>query len=88
MLPNKVLPKVVVISGVTGAGKSAVAQSLAHKINGEIIKADSVQLYKGLDILTNKDETGCHLMNEYGPFEIADANTFSLKARAVIKDIN
>jgi tRNA dimethylallyltransferase len=42
--------KVIVISGPTGAGKSRLAMELAKRLNGEIISADSVQVYKGLDV--------------------------------------
>ncbi|KAF6176106.1 hypothetical protein GIB67_000200 [Kingdonia uniflora] len=42
--------KVIVISGPTGAGKSRLALELAKRLNGEIISADSVQVYRGLDI--------------------------------------
>ena len=45
---------VVVILGATGAGKSKLALELAHKMGGEIISADAMQMYKGLDIVTNK----------------------------------
>ncbi len=45
----------VVISGPTAAGKTAVAANLAYKINGEIISADSRQVYKKMDIGTGKD---------------------------------
>jgi tRNA dimethylallyltransferase len=44
----------VFIAGPTAAGKSAVALALAEKINGEIISADSMQVYRGLDIGTAK----------------------------------
>lgn len=46
--------KVVVILGPTATGKSDLAVKLAKKINGEIISADSRQVYKGLDIGTGK----------------------------------
>lgn len=47
--------KVIVISGPTGAGKSRLALELAKKLNGEIISADSVQVYlQYLFILFNK----------------------------------
>ncbi|GLT46705.1 hypothetical protein SLA2020_204460 [Shorea laevis] len=42
--------KVIVISGPTEAGKSRLALELAKRLNGEIISADSVQVYGGLDI--------------------------------------
>jgi len=45
---------IVVILGATGAGKSKLALELASKFGGEIISADAMQMYKGLDIVTNK----------------------------------
>jgi len=45
---------IVVILGCTGAGKSQLALELATKFNGEIISADAMQMYRGLDIITNK----------------------------------
>jgi len=47
-------PKIVVILGQTATGKSDLAVKIARKINGEIISADSRQVYKGLDIGTGK----------------------------------
>lgn len=47
-------PKVLVIVGPTASGKSSLAVKLAKKFNGEIISADSRQVYKGLDIGTGK----------------------------------
>lgn len=47
-------PKVVVIAGPTCCGKSALALMLAETIGGEIITADSVQVYRGMDIGTAK----------------------------------
>ena len=47
-------PKVIVIMGQTATGKSALAVKIAKKIGGEIISADSRQVYKGLDIGTGK----------------------------------
>ena len=46
--------KIVVILGPTASGKSALAVKLAKKINGEIISADSRQVYKELNIGTGK----------------------------------
>lgn len=48
------LPKILVILGPTATGKSALAVKLAKEFNGEIISADSRQVYKGLDIGTGK----------------------------------
>ena len=47
-------PKVIVILGPTATGKSNLAVKLAKKLNGEIISADSRQVYKTLDIGTGK----------------------------------
>ncbi len=46
--------KIIVILGQTAAGKSALAVQIAKKVNGEVISADSRQVYKGLDIGTGK----------------------------------
>lgn len=46
--------KIIVILGPTASGKSALAMKIAKKIDGEIISADSRQVYKGLDIGTGK----------------------------------
>lgn len=54
-MSNK-LPKIIVILGPTASGKSDVAIKLAKEFNGEIISADSRQIYKGMDIGTGKVE--------------------------------
>lgn len=46
--------KVIVITGPTASGKTALSLLLAKKLDGEIISADSMQIYKGLDIGTAK----------------------------------
>ena len=45
---------IIVITGPTGVGKTKLSVELAKKVNGEIINADSMQVYKGLDIGTAK----------------------------------
>ena len=44
--------KIILIAGPTASGKSKIAINLAKKINGEIVNADSMQVYKQLQILT------------------------------------
>ena len=44
--------KIILISGPTASGKSSFAIKLAKKIKGEIVNADSMQVYKQLKILT------------------------------------
>jgi len=48
--------KLLIISGPTASGKTSLGFSLAKKFNGEIISADSRQVYKGMDIITGKEE--------------------------------
>lgn len=47
-------PKIIVICGPTASGKTALSIQLAKKINGEIVSADSMQIYKDMDIGTAK----------------------------------
>ncbi|MAF13384.1 MAG: hypothetical protein CMI53_00620 [Parcubacteria group bacterium] len=62
------LPKVVVVLGTTASGKTKLAVELAKKYDGEIISADSRQVYQGMDIGTGKD------LGEYGkiPYHLID----------------
>jgi len=45
----------VMVTGPTASGKTSLAVSIAHRLNGEIISADSRQVYRGMDIGTGKD---------------------------------
>jgi tRNA dimethylallyltransferase len=51
---SKKLPPLIVILGPTASGKSKFAIKLAKKFNGEIVSADSRQIYRGMDIATGK----------------------------------
>lgn len=70
---TKKKPKIIVILGPTASGKSALAVKLAKKFNGEIISADSRQIYKGLNIgsgkITKKEmmDTPHHLLDVASP---------------------
>ncbi|RWW14625.1 hypothetical protein BHE74_00019899 [Ensete ventricosum] len=64
--------KVVVVMGATGAGKSRLAIDLASHFSGvEVVNADSMQVYRGLDVLTNKvphpDRNGLFLSSSSFP---------------------
>lgn len=48
------MEKIIVIVGPTGVGKTKLSIELAKKLNGEIINADSTQVYRGMDIATAK----------------------------------
>lgn len=81
-------PKIIVVIGPTATGKSALAVMLAKKHNGEIISADSRQVYKGLNIgsgkITKSDMAGIpHFMldvaNPKNRFTVAEYQTLALK---------
>jgi tRNA dimethylallyltransferase len=48
------MKKLYVIAGPTASGKTDIAVKLAKRINGEVISADSMQIYRGMDIGTAK----------------------------------
>lgn len=86
-------PKVIVILGQTATGKSSLAVKLANKIGGEIISADSRQVYKGLDIgtgkITNKEMRGVphHLLDVANPkkkFTVIEFQNKAIRAMAEI----
>ncbi|MBI2626154.1 MAG: tRNA (adenosine(37)-N6)-dimethylallyltransferase MiaA [Candidatus Nealsonbacteria bacterium] len=81
--------KLIVILGQTASGKSDLAVKLAKKFNGEVISADSRQVYKGMDIgtgkITKKEMQGVphHLLDVASPkkrFTVAQYRKLSLKA--------
>lgn len=51
---NNLQKKIILIAGPTASGKSKLAISIAKKINGEIINADSMQVYKEFSVLTSR----------------------------------
>ena len=62
----------VTILGATASGKTAVAAHLAKSINGEIISADSRQVYRGMDIGTGKDLSDYIIDGELVPYHLID----------------
>ncbi|XP_038897358.1 tRNA dimethylallyltransferase 9 isoform X2 [Benincasa hispida] len=86
-------PKVIVISGPTGAGKSRLAMELAKRLNGEIISADSVQVYQGLDIgsakpsARDRKEVSHHLLDILRPSEEYSVGRFFEDARQATRYI-
>jgi tRNA dimethylallyltransferase len=83
-------PKIIIICGPTGIGKTAVGLELAEKFGGEIIGADSMQIYRHMDIGTAKPtlEERCrvahHMVDIVDPAEDFDAVQFSERARTTI----
>ena len=84
---------VVVITGPTGAGKTQVAIDLAKEFSGEIVNADSMQVYQYLDIGTAKPsseqlaEVPHHLLSFISPREIFNAGKYALKAEEVVSQL-
>lgn len=64
--------RVIVISGPTGCGKSDLALQLAQQIDGEIISADSMQVYRGMDIGTAKPTQSERLLVPHHLIDIRD----------------
>ena len=62
----------IVILGPTASGKTHLATHLAHKIQGEIISADSRQVYRGMNIGTGKDLNEYCIDNKYIPYYLID----------------
>lgn len=62
----------VTVLGHTAAGKTAFAAHLAHRIGGEIISADSRQVYRGMDLGTGKDYGDYQVDNRHVPVHLID----------------
>ena len=86
-------PKIIVICGATGIGKTSVGIELAEQLGGEIISADSMQIYRYMDIGTAKPtpaeltQIPHHMIDMVDPDEEYDAVQFSRQARDRIKQI-
>jgi tRNA dimethylallyltransferase len=86
--------RLIVICGATATGKSDLAVQLAKEIGAEIINADSMQLYRGMDIGTAKasieERQGIphHMMDLLDVTEDANVAWYQENARAVIADIH
>ena len=81
------------IIGPTASGKSNLAIKLAKKINGEIISADSMQIYKDMDIGTAKPSTEemqgikHYLLDFVPPEERYSVAQYKIDAKKAIKEI-
>lgn len=86
-------PKVIVIGGPTASGKSTLAVELAKKINGEIISADSMQIYKDMNIGTakiNKEEMQGikhHMIDFVSPNKRYSVSSYKKEAEKCIDEI-
>ena len=83
----------VTVVGPTAAGKSALSIALAHELGGEVVNADSMQLYRGMDIgtakLTEAERAGVphHLLDIWEVTEPAAVAEYQRLARAAVDDI-
>lgn len=83
----------ICVAGPTASGKTAFAIELAKRLNGEIISADSMQIYKGMDIGTAKPDAEemqgikHYLIDEVSPFESFDVSVFTELCKKYIDEI-
>ena len=86
-------PKIVVILGPTASGKSALAVTLAKKYGGEIISADSRQVYRGMDIgtgkVTKREMRGAlhHLLSVVSPKRVFTVAQYQKMAERRVREI-
>jgi tRNA dimethylallyltransferase len=87
-------PKIIIILGPTAVGKSEVALHLAESVNGEIVNADSQQVYRHMDIGTGKpskvdrERVRHHLIDIVAPNEEFNAALFRRLATESIRQIH
>ncbi|WAJ34172.1 tRNA (adenosine(37)-N6)-dimethylallyltransferase MiaA [Arthrobacter sp. FX8] len=87
-------PPVIAVVGPTGSGKSDLAVNLALELDGEVINADAMQFYRGMDIGTAKITTAerrgvpHHLLDILDVTQEASVSDFQQQARSLIGDIH
>ncbi len=86
-------PKIIVVAGPTGAGKTAVGIDLAQQVRGEIVSADSIQIYRHMDIgsakPTREERTRAphHMIDIRDPDEDFTGGDYAREARQCIAGI-
>lgn len=81
-------PKIVTVVGPTASGKTNLARFLAERFNGELISADSRQIYRRLDIGTGKEkDIAHHLVDIIEPMEKYTVADWQRDALATIDDV-
>ncbi|MFH1888513.1 MAG: tRNA (adenosine(37)-N6)-dimethylallyltransferase MiaA [Candidatus Omnitrophota bacterium] len=84
---------IIFIVGPTGIGKSGIAVHLARKARGEIISCDSMQVYKGMDIMTSKtplalrDGIPHHLLGIISPVKEYSVQSYYKDTARLVKEI-
>src|SRR3990167_3060654 len=85
---------VIAVVGTTASGKSSLAVEIARLIGGEIISADSRQVYRGLNIgtgkITKREMKGVshHLLDVASPKKVFSADNYVNLAKKVIEDVS
>lgn len=91
---EKARPPVVVVTGPTASGKSALAFELARRFDGEIVNADSMQVFRFMDIgtakppLAERQQLPHHLFDVVDPDEPYSAGRYAQEARAAAAAIH
>ncbi|MEI7498518.1 MAG: tRNA (adenosine(37)-N6)-dimethylallyltransferase MiaA [Candidatus Falkowbacteria bacterium] len=85
-------PRIIVIIGPTASGKTKLAVELARTFHGEIVSADSRQVYRGMDVGTGKDlveygDVPYHLIDVADPKEQFSVAEYKRQAEKAIDDI-
>jgi tRNA dimethylallyltransferase len=92
-VPLLPVPRVIAVVGPTAAGKSALSVALARELGGEVVNADSMQLYRGMDIGTAKltvaerDGIPHHVLDIWDVTQPASVAEYQKLARAAVDDI-
>ncbi len=79
------MPKIIAVVGPTASGKSALGVSLAKKLRGEIISADSRQIYKGMAVIS-RAERG-HMVGIKDPRKTYSSGQYTKDAQKIIAQI-
>ena len=85
--------KIVVITGPTATGKTRLSVELAKKFGGEIVSADSMQIYRGMDIgtakVTHTEMQGVthHMIDIVDPTEVYSVSRYVEDANKAVQDI-
>jgi len=86
--------KVIVVAGPTASGKTACAVELCKMIGGEVVSADSMQIYRGMDVLTamptrqEMQDIPHHMLGIADPIEKYSAAKYRDQAKRVIEEIH
>ena len=92
-VPNVAPPPLVAVVGPTATGKSGLGVALAATLGGEVVNADAMALYRGMDVgtakLTPVERSGVphHLLDVLDVTETASVAAYQRAARAVIEDL-